>query len=275
VCRRPVKDLRLNPIPIHAHNPSPYTGDGNWTWLLRGRVTTLIDAGTGEQAHLDDLERALEGSPLAQVLVTHAHGDHASGAPALAARFPGVRCRKMPWADRDGRWPVAWEPIAAGEQIAAGDETLSAIHTPGHAPDHIAFWHEPSRTLFSGDLAVKGTTVFIPSNSRGDLSDYLASLERVIALQPTLLLPAHGPVIDDPRPVLRGYIEHRQERERQIVHALNDGPLTPDELVARIYRGLKDTLVPLARESVVAHLVKLARDGRAGRRGEAWHIIGP
>lgn len=265
----------MNPIAIHAHNPSPYTGDGNWTYLLRGRITTLIDAGTGEQAHLDDVERALEGAPLAQVLVTHAHGDHASGAPALAARFPGVRFLKMPWADRDGRWPVAWEPIAGGAQIAAGDETLVAVHTPGHAPDHLAFWHEPSRTLFSADLAVKGTTVFIPANSRGDLSDYLASLEKVIALQPARLLPSHGPVIEDPRTVLRGYIEHRHEREKQIVLALADGPLTPDELVAQIYRGLTDTLLPMARESVVAHLVKLARDGRAGRRGEAWHIIGP
>ena len=265
----------MDPLPIHADNPGPYTGEGNWTWLLRGRVPTLIDAGTGQPAHLDALEQALEGQSLAQVLVTHAHGDHAAGAPALAARFPGARFRKMPWTDRDGRWPVAWEPIAPGESIAAGDETLSAIHTPGHAPDHLAFWHEASRTLFCGDLAVKGTTVFIPSESRGDLADYLASLERVITLQPARLLPAHGPVIDDPRTLLRGYIEHRHERERQILAALGEGPLTPDQLVAQIYRSLNDTLRPMARESVVAHLVKLAREGRAGRRGEAWHIIGP
>ena len=265
----------MDPLPIHADNPGPYTGEGNWTWLLRGRVPTLIDAGTGQPAHLDALEQALEGQSLAQVLVTHAHGDHAAGAPALAARFPGARFRKMPWTDRDGRWPVAWEPIAPGESIAAGDEKLSAIHTPGHAPDHLAFWHEASRTLFCGDLAVKGTTVFIPSESRGDLADYLASLERVITLQPARLLPAHGPVIDDPRTLLRGYIEHRHERERQILAALGEGPLTPDQLVAQIYRSLNDTLRPMARESVVAHLVKLAREGRAGRRGEAWHIIGP
>jgi hydroxyacylglutathione hydrolase len=265
----------VNPIALHAHNPGPYTGDGNWTWLIPGLVPTLIDAGTGEAAHLDEIERALNGTPLSQVLVTHAHGDHASGAPALAGRFPGARFRKMPWAERDTRWPVPWEPIAANEQIAAGDETLVALHTPGHAPDHLSFWHEPSRTLFCGDLAVKGTTVYIPSNTRGDLSDYLASLDRVLALQPARLLPAHGPVIDEPRTVLRGYIEHRRERERQILTALEQAALTPDELVARIYRDLAEHLVPMARESIVAHLVKLAREGRAGRRGEAWHIIGP
>ena len=86
-----------------------------------------------------------------------------------------------------------------GRQIVeAGDDLLRAVHTPGHAPDHLCFWHEESRTLFSGDLAVKGTTVYIPPNLQGDLADYLASLERVRALQPARLLPAHGPVIDDP-----------------------------------------------------------------------------
>ena len=265
----------MNPVALHAQNPGPYTGDGNWTYLLTGRVPTLIDAGTGLEPHLDEVARALDGAPLAQVLVTHAHGDHASGAPALAARFPGARFLKMPWADRDPRWPVPWAPIAPDERIAAGDDTIVAVHTPGHAPDHLCFWHEPSRVLFCGDLAAKNTTVYIPSNSRGDLSEYLASIERVLALQPVRLLPAHGPAIDDPGPLLRGYLAHRRDRERQIVETLGGGEQTPDELVARLYRGLKEHLVPMARESVVAHLVKLEREGRAARRGEAWHIIGP
>src|SRR5262245_58927542 len=170
----------MNPLAIHAHNPGPYTGEGNWTWLLRGRVPTLIDAGSGEAAHVDAVEQALDGATLMQVLVTHAHGDHASGAPALAARFPYAVFRKMPWAGRDQKWPVHWQSIGNGDRIVAGNETLVAVHTPGHAPDHLAFWHEPTRTLFCGDLALKGTTIFIPSNHQGDLSDYLASLDRVL-----------------------------------------------------------------------------------------------
>ena len=265
----------MKPIPIHARNPGPYTGDGNWTWLIRGRVTTLVDAGTGEAQHLDAIEQALDGAAMAQVLVTHAHGDHASGAPALAARFPDARFFKMPWPGRDTRWPVAWEPLADGSTIAAGDDTLTVIHTPGHAPDHLCLWHVDSRTMFCGDLAQKGTTIYIPSNSQGDLTAYLASLERVLALQPARLLPAHGPVIDGPEAVLRGYIEHRLERERQIMGLLRDGQTSPDAIVARLYRGLKQTLVPMARESVVAHLIKLEREGRAVRRSEAWHMIDP
>ena len=251
------------------------TGTGNWTWLIRGRVTTLVDAGTGHAQHLDEVARALGGARLAQVLVTHGHVDHASGATALAARFPGARFLKMPWPDRDSRWPVAWEWLAHGSVIPAGDDTLLAVHTPGHAPDHLCFWHERTRTMFGGDLAVKGTTVYIPPNLGGDLSDYLASLERVLALRPARLLPAHGPVIDDPESVLRGYIEHRREREAQILDALRHGDSSPDAMVERIYHGLEGTLAPIARETVLAHLLKLEREGRAGRHEEAWHIIDP
>jgi len=265
----------LKPIPIHAFNPGPYTGDGNWTWLIRGRVTTLIDAGTGEPRHLEAVEQALEGAALSQVLVTHGHTDHASGVIALAARFPGVRFWKMPWPERDARWPAPWEPLGDDSAVPAGDDTLTAIHTPGHAPDHLCLWHVESRTMFCGDLAQKGSTIYIPPNLQGDLRAYLASLERVLALRPAQLLPAHGPVIDDPDRLLRGYIDHRGEREKQILELLRSGESSPDAMVVRMYRGLKDTLVPMARESVVAHLLKLEHEGRARRSGDAWHIIEP
>jgi len=249
------------------------TGAGNWTWLLTGRVPTLIDAGTGEPEHLDAIERALEGRALAQVIVTHAHTDHASGAPAIAARFTGVRFRKMPWPERDAKSPVPWKPLADGDTVEAGDSSLVAVHTPGHAPDHLCLWHEGTRTLFGGDLAVKGTTVWIPALLRGDLSDYLASLERVLALAPARLLPAHGPVIQDPAPVLREYIEHRREREEQVIAAMRRGDSTADAIVARVYQGLKASLVPLATQGVIAQLVKLERDGRARHDAEAWRLV--
>lgn len=251
------------------------TGAGNWTWLIPGRVPTLIDAGTGDVRHLDALEQALHRSSLVQVLVTHSHTDHASGAPAIAARMPGVRFRKMPWPARDAKWNVDWEAIAGDEAIAAGDTHIVPIHTPGHAPDHLCFWHPDTRTLFCGDLVVSGSTVWIPSSLGGDLADYLRSLQRVRELGPERLLPAHGAVIDDPDRILGQYIEHRLEREAQIVDALRAGATTVDAIVARVYRGLKDSLVPLARDGVIAHLVKLQREGRVMSEQEAWHIIEP
>jgi glyoxylase-like metal-dependent hydrolase (beta-lactamase superfamily II) len=264
----------MDPVAVFAHNPGPITGDGNWTWLLKGRVTTLIDAGTGDARHLEAVAAALGGATLAQVLVTHAHGDHASGAPALRVRFPGARFRKMPWPARDAKWAVEWDPIVPGELIEAGDGLLSAIHTPGHAPDHLCFWNAPERILFGGDLAQSGNTVWIPYELRGDLSDYLASLERVIRLAPARLLPAHGSVIDSPEPLLRRYIEHRVARERQIVEAMQAGARTADDITARIYRALSAKMLPMAKQGVLSHLAKLEREHRVRRDGEAWHIMG-
>jgi glyoxylase-like metal-dependent hydrolase (beta-lactamase superfamily II) len=261
------------PVPLHAHNPGPMTGDGNWTYLIAGRVNTLIDAGTGVPQHLDDVERALAGAPLAQVLVTHAHGDHAAGVLELARRFPAVRFRKMPWAERDEKWPVPWDSIVDGELITAGDSTIVAIHTPGHAPDHLCFWHQPTRVLFCGDLVQRGNTVWIPASLRGDLIDYLASLERVRALEAVSMLPAHGPAIDDVEGQLQRYLRHRRQREQQILDLLRRGQSTPEAIVNDIYAGLGEALQKLAHEGVVAHLVKLEREGRARRAGDAWLII--
>jgi len=265
----------MQPIPIHANNPGPMTGEGNWTWLLPGRVPTLIDAGTGDIRHLEAIEAALGGARLAQVLVTHAHTDHASGAPVIAARMPGVRFRKMPWPGRDAKWPVPYDPVVPGEIVSAGDTSLVAVHTPGHAPDHLCFWHPDSRALFCGDLAQKGTSIWIPFDLRGDLSDYLASLQRVMDLDPVRLLPAHGPVIDEPAKLLQRYVAHRLSREGQILDAMRAGGDTVDGITARVYAALPDNLLPMARQGVHAHLVKLEREGRVRRAGEAWHIMEP
>ena len=262
----------MKPIPVHAFNPGPMTGDGNTTWLILGHVPTLIDAGTGDPRHLDALEHAPRGARLAQVLVTHSHIDHASGATAIAERMPHVQFRKMPWPEEDAAWRVRWHPLTDGEMLAAGDSVLTAVYTPGHSPDHLCFWHQESRQLFCGDLAWKGSTVVIPPSHGGDVAAYLASLERIVQLGPQALLPAHGPEIDRPMDLLREYIQHRMLREQQVIAALRGGLTGPDEMVARIYPTLTAALVPMARESVLAHLLKLEREGRATCDGERWRL---
>jgi glyoxylase-like metal-dependent hydrolase (beta-lactamase superfamily II) len=263
----------LKPVAVRAHNPGPLTGQGNTTWLITGRVPVLIDAGTGDRRHLDDLAVAAGNVPLARVLVTHAHPDHAAGAPAIAARMPNVRFAKMPWRERDVQYAVPWEPLADGDVIEAGDEELIAVHTPGHAPDHLCFWHRASGTVLCGDLAVEGSTIVIPASSGGDLPAYIASLERVLALRPTRLLPAHGPVINEPDKLLRSYLAHRREREEQILAALRAGDTTVDAIVARVYTDLSPALTGMAGESVMAHLLKLQHEGHARLSAKGWTII--
>lgn len=263
----------MNPIAVHAFNPGPFTGAGNVTWLIPGSRPVLIDAGTGEARHLDALESALGAMRLSGVLVTHAHVDHASGAPAIAERMPDARFAKMPWPERDAGYAVAWHSLADGDRIEAGDTTVMAVHTPGHAPDHLCFWHEETRTLFSGDLAVQGTSVVIPASAGGDLEAYVASIRRVLELEPARLLPAHGPVINSPATLLRNYLAHRREREEQVLAALGAGATSPDTIVARVYRGLSEPLIAMARESVLAHLLKLQRERRVRPREDGtWEL---
>jgi glyoxylase-like metal-dependent hydrolase (beta-lactamase superfamily II) len=258
-------------VPLHAANPSPMTGLGNWTYLLPGSAPVLVDAGVGQAAHLDALFAAVPAGP-ALVLVTHAHPDHASGAPAIAARAPRTRFLKYPWAEYDGADRVTWTPLTDGQHVDTAEGPLEAVHTPGHSPDHLVFWHQASGTVFTGDLLVLGSTVVIPASHGGSLSAYLASLARVAALRPKRALPAHGPAIDDPLALIEQYVAHRRQRETQILEALSVGVSTVAAIAARIYRDLDPTLMPQAHDSVLAHLHKLADDGVATHGADHWRL---
>ena len=118
---------------------------------------------------------------------------------------------------------MAWQTLGDGEAVTAGDETLIVLHTPGHSPDHLAFWHEASRTIFTGDLVVLGSSVMIHWSRGGDLGQYLASLERLLALEPSRLLPAHGPGRHGPARALDELLEHRRMRERQVIERCEPG----------------------------------------------------
>lgn len=265
----------FEPVLLRGHNPSPMTGDGNNTYLIAGDGgAVLIDAGAGQPQHLADLTAALtaSGTRLSEVLVTHGHTDHAGGAAAIADAHPGARFRKHPWPEHDERFPVAWEWLRQGDVVQAGGTALRVLHTPGHTPDHLAFWHEPSGTIFTGDLVVAGSSVMIHSSQGGDLGAYMRSLHRLLALSPERLLPAHGPAIDNARETLTWYLEHRREREAQVIAALRAGHATVEAIAESIYHGLDSELMSAARENVRAHLEKLKSEGMASEAQQRWRL---
>jgi glyoxylase-like metal-dependent hydrolase (beta-lactamase superfamily II) len=265
----------VHPILIDALNPGPMTGRGNHTYLIVGSgQATLIDAGTGEAGHLSALDRHVAEAHvrLTRVLVTHAHPDHASGAAAVEAAHPGVVFAKYPWPDEDSRYRVAWTPLADQDAVEVGADRLVAIHTPGHSPDHLAFWHPPSRTLFAGDLVQQGGSVMIPWKHGGDLGLYLQSLERLVALVPRRLLPAHGPEPSDPVGLLTSHLDHRRQRERQVLAALASGRDSVQAIAETIYDGLDSRLLPAAHDTVRAHLEKLKSEGRVLEDNARWML---
>jgi glyoxylase-like metal-dependent hydrolase (beta-lactamase superfamily II) len=252
------------------------TGTGNNTYLITNAAgpAALVDAGVGSHRHLEDLRAELEdaGAILTDVLVTHGHLDHAGGAAAIAEWHSTAHFRKHPWPGQDDRYPVAWEILLDGDVVEVGHEQLRTLHTPGHSPDHLAFLHEPSGTVFTGDLVVFGSSVMIDASHGGSLAQYMASLERILAISPRLLLPAHGPCVDDPRALLVSYLEHRRMRERQIIDALTAGPATVEAIAESIYDRLDPALMDAARENVRAHLEKLRAEGSASVELDRWRL---
>jgi glyoxylase-like metal-dependent hydrolase (beta-lactamase superfamily II) len=260
----------MKPVFLHAANPGPMTGEGNWTYLIGGAHPVLIDAGVGHASHLEAIARAAPAGP-SQIVVTHAHSDHIGGAPAIHHRWPAAIFSKYPWPIRDPELP--WTQLGEGSIVHTDEGDLTVLHTPGHAPDHLTLWHAASRTLFVGDMLVQGSTVVIPASHGGSLADYLKSLERMLGLNPARALPAHGPVIEDPASLIHYYVDHRLQREEQVLGLLGSGTATVEAIAAKIYPSISNELLTMARESVLAHLLKLEAEGRAIRDASSWTIV--
>ncbi|SRR5579875_827720 len=258
-----------------APNPSLMTGPGTNTYLVYNPAdkTTgcvVIDPGPEIETHLATIaQRAEQHGSARAIFITHGHPDHVEGAARLRDLTGAPVCA---WS-REGS-PVADETLADGQTFSVGARRLRAIHTPGHRFDHLCFLLEDAGALFAGDLvAGVGTVVIIPPE--GDMLDYLASLRRLLTLNLRMILPAHGPMITEPQALLAGYLRHREEREAQVIAALAataPQPQTAAQLVTRIYTDVDPQLHPIAAHSVLAHLLKLEREGHAYRADEAVQV---
>ena len=249
-------------------NPGLMTGPGTNTYLVGRRDPILLDTGAGVSGYVPLLERYLAERGWRQpsrVILTHRHRDHLGGVSQVRARFKGIAVAKMIHKDRG--LPDAIDDLRDGQAIHGDGATLVAVHTPGHASDHLCFYLVEEKALFTGDVVLGGSTTVIPSDD-GDLLDYLSSLRRLLDLDVRRIYPAHGPVIEDGPGRIREYIEHRLMRERQILEALGAGLRTIPAMVERIYADVPQTLHAAAAMSVESHLKKLKREGRVGETVE-------
>ena len=242
-----------------CNNPGMMTGPGTNSYLIGTDQVAVIDPGPEDADHLEALVEA-GGGRIRWILCTHTHGDHSPGAAALKER---TGAEVLAFTDRDGL--VCDRHLVDGDVIGDGTFTLRAIHTPGHASNHLCFLLEQEDRLFSGDHVMDGSTVVITPLD-GDMADYLAALERLAALEPRLrtIAPAHGHVIADPAGKLHEYLTHRRAREAQVldaVRSVGDQGADTAKLVEAIYTEVPDVLWPVARFSVWAHLRKLAAEG--------------
>lgn len=266
---------------ILAPNPSPFTFTGTQTHLVGTRDLAVIDPGPADSAHHDALLHAIAGRPVTAIVVTHHHRDHSPATRALQAATgaPIVGAAPFFLADDGPRADAAFDTdyapdrvMAEGDAVSGDGWTLEAIATPGHTGKHLAFALPQTGALFSGDH-VMGWSTSIVSPPDGDMSAYMASLEKLLGREDRIYYPGHGEAVERPQRLVRGLLGHRKQREGQILRLLAEAPRPIGAMVEKMYAGLDRRLLPAAERSVLAHLIDLERRGRVRRDGTTWTAL--
>jgi glyoxylase-like metal-dependent hydrolase (beta-lactamase superfamily II) len=241
---------------VVAPNPGPYTGPGTNTWILdAGPVVAVIDPGPDDEAHLAALNKRVKDKTVGVVLVTHSHPDHLP----LAERFAAPHHASV------RRHP----DLHDGDVVRVGNLNITALYTPGHSSDHLAFLLAGDQAVFTGDL-ILGPGSSMVTYPEGDVAAYLRSLDRLAALEPRMLFPGHWDPVSDGMAKIAEYKAHRLEREAQILAEVRRGRGTAAELTRRVYGELDEKLTFAAEMTLRAHLRKLVDDGAVRESGEVF-----
>lgn len=265
---------------IVANNPSPFTYKGTNTYLAgTDAKLVLIDPGPADDAHFKAIIDAAGPARITHILITHTHRDHTDGLGRLVEATGAKTCgfgrsarargamRTSPsgseFVDSDFLPDIA---LKDGDQLEAAGVTLTALHTPGHAPDHLCFALEGSNILFSGDHVMAwNTSVVAPPE--GHMGDYIGALERLLTRTDHVYFPGHGGRLLQPQRVVKAYVMHRRMREQAILECIREGHSTIAAIVPIVYRGLDPRLLNAASLSVAAHVEHLVERGLVTSEG--------
>ena len=263
---------------IIANNGGPFTFTGTCSYIVGHGEVAIVDPGPAYPSHRQALLDAVRGETVRHILVTHTHRDHSSGAGALqdATGAEVIGCRPRPRSAehdahqaQDTAFDHRYAPnriLEDGEVLAGPGYTLTAIGTPGHTTDHLAFSLEEDESLFSGDHVMAwSTTVVVPPD--GSMRDYMASLRKIIGRPEATYWPGHGGPVRNPQNFVNALLVHRQWREAAILRCLASGDTTVGTIVAHLYRDLAPALRGAAGQSVLAHIVDLVERGQVTADG--------
>jgi glyoxylase-like metal-dependent hydrolase (beta-lactamase superfamily II) len=259
---------------VVAPNAGPFTFKGTNTYLIGSTSLAVIDPGPNDARHLAAILKAAGSRQITHILSTHAHRDHVDGVAALKAETSAIVCgfKRDPEAARiarettpSGSYFVDYDftpdlAMIGGDGVEGQDWAVSAIHTPGHAPDHLAFALQARGVVFSGDHVMAwNTSVIAPPEGR--MADYIASLEILLDRRDSVFLPGHGGRLEDPQRTVKAYLLHRRWREQAVLKALKDGAKSVRHIVPEVYQGIALNLIPAAMLSVLAHVEHLIEKG--------------
>lgn len=267
--------ISLNVRRVVAPNASMLTGPGTNTYLIGNKQLAVIDPGPAMPEHIDTLVKitATLGATIRWILCTHTHPDHSPGAALLkratGAQLFGYPAPEGPVQDKTFAPDVPWHHDS---RLDTDEFSLRAVHTPGHASNHLCYLYENEKMLFTGDHIMQGSTVVIAPPD-GNMADYLQSLELLKSLDISHLAPGHGDIIQSPLEIIEGLIQHRLMRERKTLEKLCAlAPCSLDVLLPAVYDEVPVFLHALARQSLTAHLLKLKEEGRVTLDGDQWQV---
>jgi glyoxylase-like metal-dependent hydrolase (beta-lactamase superfamily II) len=255
-----------------ADNPGIMTLQGTNQYVVGKDSGLVIDVALSADSNMDGILEQAEAmgvKKIDKILLTHIHNDHCGGALALRKR-----CGAKLGIHRSRRGYLGGEDFQYddNDRIAFGGGELSVLHTPGHESGHCCFYESGDKVLFSGDnILGYGTAVIHPPD--GNMSDYMKTLERLLGIEMSVILPGHGPLIGKPDAKVREYIKHRLEREQQVLTALRNGRHTIGDITEAIYVDVSAALKRVAEFSVQAHLEKLQREGKIKREGARYLLL--